>query len=58
MWVCHCVGLHDRQIREAVEAGAGDIEEVGRACGAATHCGGCADEVRRILDTVLTAVPA
>jgi bacterioferritin-associated ferredoxin len=39
--VCHCAKVCDRTVRECVDSGARSVEEVGRACGAGTFCGGC-----------------
>ncbi len=50
MWVCHCRAVTDRQITSAVEQGASNVVEIGRACGAGTRCGGCVDEVRRLCE--------
>jgi NAD(P)H-nitrite reductase large subunit len=39
--VCHCHKVCHRRVLEACDAGAESVEEVGRACGAGTSCGGC-----------------
>jgi bacterioferritin-associated ferredoxin len=39
--VCHCARVCDRTIRDCLDRGARSIEDVGRACGAGTVCGGC-----------------
>lgn len=49
MWVCHCLGIRDREVRDAVLGGARDEAGVAAMCGAGSRCGGCQDEVRRIL---------
>ncbi|MGH9150232.1 MAG: (2Fe-2S)-binding protein [Acidimicrobiales bacterium] len=41
MYACLCRRVTDRCVRAAIAGGAGDIEAVGRACGAGTGCGGC-----------------
>ena len=41
MLVCHCHRVCDRAIRECIDTGARSVEDVGRACGAGTGCGGC-----------------
>lgn len=51
MIVCHCFCVSDREIRSCARAGARDLSEVGRACGAGTGCGGCRPEIASILDT-------
>ncbi|GMV16204.1 MAG: (2Fe-2S)-binding protein [Polyangiaceae bacterium] len=41
MLVCHCRRVCHREVLGACESGANSVEEVGRACGAGTGCGGC-----------------
>ena len=41
MIICSCNVLSDRQITEAVVAGAGRPREVYAACGCKAECGGC-----------------
>jgi bacterioferritin-associated ferredoxin len=50
MWVCHCKGVTDGQIRSAISAGARSVVEIGSYCRAGTGCGGCLPEVCRLLD--------
>ena len=54
MWVCHCKGVTDGQIRSAINAGARTPVEIGTHCRAGTGCGGCLPEVCRLLDDHLT----
>jgi len=56
MWVCHCKGVTDRQIRSAISAGARTPVEIGTYCRAGTGCGGCLPEVCRLLDDTLTSM--
>ena len=49
MLICHCNGVNDRKIRHAVREGADTPDEVGRACGAGTCCGGCSDAIRELI---------
>jgi bacterioferritin-associated ferredoxin len=56
MWVCHCRGLSDRDIRHLVELGHTDEHAIGDACGAGRHCGGCRPEVRRICEALRDSV--
>jgi len=39
--VCFCRGLSESDLRAVVAAGAGTVEDVSNACGAATDCGAC-----------------
>jgi bacterioferritin-associated ferredoxin len=55
MWVCHCKGVTDRQIRSAINAGARTPVEIGIHCRAGTGCGGCLPEVCRVLDDHLAS---
>lgn len=55
MWVCLCKGVSDQHIRAAVHAGARTAEEITARCRAASGCGGCLPEVRRLLEDTLAA---
>jgi bacterioferritin-associated ferredoxin len=56
MWVCHCKGVTDGQIRSAIDAGARTPVEIGVHCRAGTGCGGCLPEVCRVLDDHMTSL--
>jgi bacterioferritin-associated ferredoxin len=49
MFVCHCRAVTDGEIREAISAGACDLDEVGRRCGAGITCGGCCPLIQELL---------
>lgn len=49
MIVCHCAVVGDRQIAEAVVAGANTLSRVCASTGAGRDCGACVFSVRRIL---------
>ena len=49
MLVCHCRRVCDRTVRECIREGAASVEEVGRACGAGTGCGGCQPTIASLL---------
>ena len=49
MIVCHCHAVSDATVRAAILAGAGDLDDVARRCGAGSDCGGCQDRVERML---------
>jgi len=50
MFLCHCRAVTDREIREAIAAGARDLDEIGRHCGAGITCGGCCPLLQEFLD--------
>ena len=49
MLVCHCLGVHERQIRRAIADGASDLGGVARVCEAGSGCGDCVRQIRRII---------
>lgn len=49
MWICLCKGVSDRQIRQAIRAGARTVEEIGRITAAGTDCGKCLVAIRQLL---------
>lgn len=55
MLVCHCRGISDRQIRRTVRDGASSVREVARATGAGMRCGGCRDNVKRVVGEALAS---
>ena len=50
MIVCHCHGVSDRAVREAVREGACSLRQVARACRAGRMCGGCRPAVKRLIE--------
>ena len=52
--ICRCRNVSYLDIRQAMKAGARDIEDIMESTGAATCCGGCTSEVLSILNTVCT----
>lgn len=55
MIVCLCKGVSCGTLRRAIADGAQSLEEIGRACGAGTDCGGCQNTIEDILDEELGA---
>jgi bacterioferritin-associated ferredoxin len=53
MLVCHCRGVSDRQIKRAVKNGACSLREVARATGAGMRCGGCRENVAKVVEDAL-----
>ena len=50
MIVCHCKGISDRAIREAIRQGALTRTEVARTCNAGGGCKGCHPLIDSIID--------
>lgn len=48
--VCNCQNVTNGMIKEAVDAGAGTLEEVQEATGAGTVCGACIEDVQHLVD--------
>ncbi len=53
MIVCVCRRVSDKQIRQAVAAGAHSLDCLGFELGVATNCGRCADCACRVLREAL-----
>ena len=49
MIVCLCEGLNDREIRTEIQRGARSVVDLGRSCGAGSHCGMCRHQIRGML---------
>jgi bacterioferritin-associated ferredoxin len=50
MYVCICSAVTDRQIREAAQAGARTLKDLGRDLGVGQCCGLCASCARSCLE--------
>jgi bacterioferritin-associated ferredoxin len=48
--VCHCQGVSDRSIRQAVREGARSVRQVSRVCRAGRMCGGCRPVISEIIE--------
>jgi bacterioferritin-associated ferredoxin len=57
MIVCHCRGVSDRTVRQAVRRGATTPRAVARACGAGSGCGGCLPLVAELIAECLREEP-
>ena len=53
MYVCVCRAVTERQIDEAVRAGARTFKDLQRTLGVASECGQCAAAVRQCLEQAL-----
>ncbi|HEX2065061.1 MAG TPA: (2Fe-2S)-binding protein [Acidimicrobiales bacterium] len=49
MYVCHCRGVTDKDVRGAIESGATDLAELARRCAAGSGCGGCCPALQTLL---------
>lgn len=49
MIVCHCAGVTDASIHQAIRNGARSVSEVAYRCGAGKHCDPCRDEIALLL---------
>lgn len=50
MYVCNCNGIREREVRAAIEAGAGRPSQIFKACGAQPQCARCVCDMRQMLD--------
>lgn len=49
MVVCHCRAVSDSGIRDVIESGSVDVDEVIVACGAGGRCTGCRETIEMIV---------
>ena len=49
MIFCHCAVVGDREVSDAIDAGASTVASVCKATGAGQQCGTCIFSVRRVL---------
>ena len=50
MFVCGCRAVTDREVHDAVQAGARSAGEVADRCGAGSRCGNCVDLVLAVIE--------
>ena len=48
--VCNCMGVTAGEIQDAIEGGASTVEEVQEATGAGAVCGGCLEEIQKMVE--------
>lgn len=53
MLVCHCHVVNDRQIHDAIDAGADDVVTVSACTSAGTDCGGCLPLIADLVDAAI-----
>lgn len=49
MFVCMCLAVTEREIRDCISAGARTVDEVGAVSCAGTGCGGCRERIQQLL---------
>jgi bacterioferritin-associated ferredoxin len=50
VYVCGCRAVTDREVHDAVQAGARSAAEVAQRCGAGSRCGNCVDLVLAVIE--------
>ena len=55
MYVCVCRAVTERQVGEAIEAGADTVAAVTRACCAGDDCGACHAQITEMIEARRTA---
>ena len=50
MYVCGCRAVTDREVHDAVQAGARSAAEIAIRCGAGSRCGNCVDLVLAVIE--------
>ncbi|RKJ00292.1 (2Fe-2S)-binding protein [bacterium D16-54] len=48
--VCNCMGVTAGEIQDAIEGGASTVEQVQEVTGAGTVCGGCLEEIQKMVE--------
>jgi bacterioferritin-associated ferredoxin len=57
MMVCHCRAVRDSVIREVIEAGVLDVDDIIAACGAGSRCGGCRETLEELVREACAGTP-
>lgn len=50
MYVCNCNGIREREVREAIDAGAARPAEIFKHCDAAPRCARCVCDMREMIN--------
>lgn len=59
MIVCLCTAADDTAVREAIDGGAGTVDEVAQsACRAGSGCGGCREFIQEMIEAKAETGPA
>ncbi len=56
MYICICNAVTDKDIRQAVKAGANDLGALQEQLGVAVNCGSCADDAAQLIRENRSAV--
>ncbi len=56
--ICHCRGVREATIVDAIRNGATTVEAIREACGASSECGGCEPAVEAVLEHALVGAGA
>ncbi len=51
--ICHCMNVSVSDIKDAIDNGATNIEEVKEATSASTACGVCTSNLKEVVDDLL-----
>jgi bacterioferritin-associated ferredoxin len=55
MYVCNCNGIRERDVHQAIEAGAERPADVFRHCQGAAQCAKCVCDMRRLIQSTQQA---
>lgn len=58
MYVCICQAVRDSDVRQAIAAGAEDVEQLEERLGVGAGCGCCREVAQALIDEHLDAPPA
>jgi len=47
--ICHCAGVRDARVLDAIARGSSSCEAIAAACGAGARCGGCRPLLEQML---------
>ncbi|MEM9102534.1 MAG: bacterioferritin-associated ferredoxin [Pseudomonadota bacterium] len=54
MYVCLCMGITDKQVKQAVKDGASSMRDLNKQLGVSSQCGKCGLTAKRLLKECLT----
>lgn len=56
MYVCNCNGIRERDVRDAIDAGAVKPADIFRRCQSHPRCAKCVCDMRRMIDETRDAL--